>query len=93
MAPANGAEIDGIGVQGHFDEDVEPLVVKARLDNLATLGIPIWVTEYDSKTPDVNKRAENLENLYRIAFSHPAVEGIIMWGFWQVTTGEVRMPQ
>lgn len=78
----NGAEIDGIGVQGHFDEDVEPLVVKARLDNLATLGIPIWVTEYDSKTPDVNKRAENLENLYRIAFSHPAVEGIIMWGFW-----------
>ncbi|WP_265445301.1 endo-1,4-beta-xylanase [Acetivibrio straminisolvens] len=78
----NGAEIDGIGVQGHFDEEVDPLVVKARLDNLATLGIPIWVTEYDSTTPDVNKRAENLENLYRIAFSHPSVDGIIMWGFW-----------
>ncbi|HOM03454.1 MAG TPA: endo-1,4-beta-xylanase [Acetivibrio sp.] len=78
----NGAEIDGIGVQGHFDEVVAPLVVKARLDNLATLGIPIWVTEYDSKTPDVKKRAENLENLYRIAFSHPSVDGIIMWGYW-----------
>ncbi|RXE57948.1 endo-1,4-beta-xylanase [Acetivibrio mesophilus] len=78
----NGAEIDGIGVQGHFDEAVDPLVVKARLDNLATLGIPIWVTEYDSKTPDVNKRAENLENLYRIAFSHPSVDGVIMWGYW-----------
>jgi len=71
MAPAKRCRDRWHRVQGHFDEDVEPLVVKARLDNLATLGIPIWVTEYDSKTPDVNKRAENLENLYRIAFSHP----------------------
>jgi len=66
---------------------------KSQTGQFGDFGIPIWVTEYDSKTPDVNKRAENLENLYRIAFSHPAVEGIIMWGFWQVTTGEVRMPQ
>jgi hypothetical protein len=27
-------------------------------------------------------RADNLEMLYRIAFSKPAVEGVLMWGFW-----------
>ncbi|MFZ5987276.1 MAG: endo-1,4-beta-xylanase [Bacillota bacterium] len=79
---ANGAPIDGIGVQGHFDLAVDPVAVKIKLDNLATLGLPIWVTEYDSKTPDEFKRADNLENLYRLAFSHPSVEGIMMWGFW-----------
>lgn len=78
-----GAPIDGIGAQGHFGATVDPVSVKQRLDNLAQLGLPIWISEYDSTQPDVNLRADNLEALYRIAFSHPAVEGIMMWGFWE----------
>jgi hypothetical protein len=27
-------------------------------------------------------RADNLETLYRMALSKPAVDGIMMWGFW-----------
>lgn len=27
--------------------------------------------------------ADGLETVYRIAFEHPAVEGITMWGFWE----------
>lgn len=77
-----GAPIDGIGAQGHFSATVDPIVVKQRLDNLATLNLPIWISEYDSVQPNENIRADNLETLYRIAFSHPAVEGIMMWGFW-----------
>lgn len=79
---AQGADVNGIGVQGHFGALVEPLTVLDRLDNLATLGLPIWVSEYDSVNADENSRADNLETLYRIAFGHPAVEGILMWGFW-----------
>lgn len=79
----NGAPIDGIGAQGHFGATVDPVVVKQRLDNLGQLGIPIWISEYDSTQPDVNLRADNLEALYRTAFSHPSVEGIMMWGFWE----------
>ena len=30
-----------------------------------------------------HKRATDLENFYRICFSHANVEGIIMWGFWE----------
>jgi len=33
--------------------------------------------------PDEQVRAQELEDFYRIAFSHPAVEGVMMWGFWQ----------
>ncbi len=79
---AQGAEVNGIGAQGHFGAIVEPLTVLDRLDNLATSGLPIWISEYDSVNSDVNVRADNLEKLYRIAYGHPAVDGILMWGFW-----------
>ncbi|WP_379395431.1 endo-1,4-beta-xylanase [Paenibacillus lentus] len=79
---SQGAPIDGIGVQGHFGATIDPITVKQRLDNLATLNLPIWISEYDSTQPNENIRADNLEALYRIAFSHPSVEGIMMWGFW-----------
>ncbi|WP_110931738.1 endo-1,4-beta-xylanase [Paenibacillus bouchesdurhonensis] len=79
---SEGAPIDGIGVQGHFGATIDPIVVKQRLDNLATLDLPIWISEYDSTQPDENIKADNLEALYRTAFGHPAVEGIVMWGFW-----------
>ncbi len=80
----NGAPIDAIGAQGHFDRDkvVEPAVVESRINNLASFGLPIWITEFDTTAQDVNLRADNLEKLYRVAFSNPAVEGIMMWGFW-----------
>lgn len=79
-----GAPIDGIGVQGHYDSStiVDPVVLKSRLDRLAQFNLPIWVSEYDSTKSDVRQRADDLETLYRVAFSHPAVEGIMMWGFW-----------
>ena len=77
-----GAPIDGIGVQGHFDDFVDPIDVESRLDNLAELDLPIWITEYDSQVADESVRADNLERLYRTAFAHPAVEGIFMWTFW-----------
>src|SRR6185436_13591245 len=57
-------------------------LTEARLDSLAELGLPIWITEYDSVNSDELIRADNLETAYRIAFSKPAVDGVLMWGFW-----------
>jgi GH35 family endo-1,4-beta-xylanase len=79
---AQGAPLDGIGLQGHFNPVVDARAVKSTLDRVATAELPIWITEYDSPQPDETLRADNLEALYRMAFSHPAVEGILMWGFW-----------
>jgi hypothetical protein len=79
---ASNAVVGGIGCQGHFGSTVDPLLTEQRLDSLGQLGIPIWITEYDSLNADENVRADNLEILYRMAFSKPAVDGIMMWGFW-----------
>ena len=79
---ASNAPVGGIGAQGHFGATVDPFLTEVRLDSLAELGLPIWITEYDSVNSDETARADNLETLYRIAFSKPAVDGILMWGFW-----------
>ena len=76
-----GIPVDAIGVQGHFS-DVSPLSVQLRLDMLAELGLPIWITELDVVQADEFDRADALEAFMRMAFSHPSVEGIVLWGFW-----------
>lgn len=80
---AQGAPVHGLGVQCHMGSGFNPAAVKARFDSVAEAGLPIWVTEFDVSEPDENSRADQLEDFYRVAFSHPSVEGILMWGFWE----------
>lgn len=78
------APVQGIGAQCHFSGDtIDIATVYYRFSSLAELGLPIWCTEFDFAAADANVRAENLERFYRTAFSHSAVEGILMWGFWE----------
>jgi endo-1,4-beta-xylanase len=79
----NNATVHGIGAQGHFGDTISPYTIYIRIDSLAQMGLPIWITEFDFQQPDVNLRADGLEALYRTAFSHPSVEGILGWGFWE----------
>nr|KAG5712881.1 hypothetical protein BaRGS_007478 [Batillaria attramentaria] len=56
--------------------------MNARLDRLAEAGLPIWLTELDCQSTDENKRADFYEKVLRAFYGHPAVEGIMFWGFW-----------
>ncbi|KAL8553018.1 hypothetical protein ACS0TY_001627 [Phlomoides rotata] len=74
-----GVAMDGIGLQGHFDVPNPPLM-RGILDKLATLGLPIWLTEVDiSNKFNMEKQAIYLEEVVREGFSHPAVDGVILW--------------
>ena len=52
------------------------------MDKVAALELPIWITEFDVADDDQTKCADKLELVYRTAYSHPAVQGIMMWVFW-----------
>lgn len=84
---ADGAEIDIIGIQAHFwpkdQEFINFETVKQRLDSLAELGLPIWITEFDYAHESETVRANQLEGFYRLAYAHPAVQAIKSWGFWE----------
>jgi len=78
-----GVKIDGLGCQGHFGGMFDPQKVQATLDRLAQFNLPIKITEYDLSTGDEQAKARHLKEFYTICFAHPAVEGILMWGFWE----------
>jgi GH35 family endo-1,4-beta-xylanase len=94
-----GVPIAGIGVQGHLhSETFDRLQLKNALDSLAVFKLPIRITEFnmpgqrskyytDRKlvmTPGEEElNAQEIVDYYRICFAHPAVEGILMWGFWE----------
>ncbi|XP_056173095.1 endo-1,4-beta-xylanase 1-like isoform X3 [Syzygium oleosum] len=78
-----GAPVGGIGIQGHIDRPVGPIVSSA-LDKLGILGLPIWFTELDVSSVNEYVRADDLEVMLREAFAHPAVDGIVLWGFWEL---------
>ncbi len=94
-----GVPIAGIGVQGHLHaETFDRKELKRALDSLAQFKLPIRITEFNvpgqrsryykekitTMTPDAEaEKAKELTDFYRICFAHPAVEGILMWGFWE----------
>lgn len=79
-----GVPVGGIGDQAHFGGGrVDPGHVRATLDLLAQFRLPVKITEFDVDSADEARKVETLETVYRLAFAHPAVEGILMWGFWE----------
>lgn len=80
-------------------DSFDPAALQNALDELAKFGLPIRITEFNfpgqrSKfytgdrralmTPEEEQaKAAGLREFYRICFAHPAVAGIMMWGFWE----------
>lgn len=79
-----GAAIGGIGCQGHFSgRTPPPILVRMGLDRLGRFGVPIKITEFDIENGDEVLHGLDTADFLRICFSHPAVEGILLWGFWE----------
>ena len=80
----NGVPLGAIGMQGHFRAPLPSIPqALATLDRFAQLGLPIEVTEFDVNVADQDAQARYLRDMYTLLFSHPAVDGILMWGFWE----------
>ncbi|RWW01423.1 hypothetical protein GW17_00035542 [Ensete ventricosum] len=67
-----------IGLEGHFGTP-DIAYMRSALDKLAGANVPIWLTEVDVAHPN---QAKSLEEVLREAYSHPAVQGIVIWGAW-----------
>lgn len=94
-----GVPIAGIGVQGHLHTDTfDRDQLKNALDSLSIFGLPIRITEFNmpgqrskyytkkilQMSPEEQElNAKEIVDYYRICFAHPAVKGILMWGFWE----------
>lgn len=82
--------LDGIGLQSHFGTNVTPphilLKLLDRYGGISQVNrshMPIQITEFDINAPDPSFQADYLRDFMTATFSHPAVKGIMMWGFWE----------
>jgi GH35 family endo-1,4-beta-xylanase len=96
---SEGVPIAGIGVQGHLHSDTfDRGELRRALDSLAVFKLPIRITEFNMpgqrskyhvekittmSDAEQELKAKELVDYYKICFAHPAVEGILMWGFWE----------
>uniref|UniRef100_Q023N8 Beta-xylanase n=1 Tax=Solibacter usitatus (strain Ellin6076) TaxID=234267 RepID=Q023N8_SOLUE len=81
---AAGAPVDGIGLQSHFDSNLTPPSrVIELLDQFATFGRDLQVTEFDVSVADEQVQADYTRDFLTACFSHPAIKGFMMWGFWE----------
>ncbi len=79
-----GAPLDGIGMQSHFGSRMtSPERLLEVLDQFAAFGKMIQVTEFDINTTDSQLQADYTRDFMTTLFSHPSVNGIIKWGFWE----------
>jgi GH35 family endo-1,4-beta-xylanase len=81
---ALGAKPDGIGFMSHFREGeiTSPEEIYRRLERFAALVPNLQLTELDIDTKDERLQADTMRDVLEIAFSHPAVSGIVMWQVW-----------
>lgn len=83
----NDANLGGVGLQAHHpsaQSRQSPTELLDTLDRIASYGVPLKITEYDTWGDDWTEQME-ADYLYRFlktVFSHPGVEGFLMWGFW-----------
>ncbi len=77
---------DGIGFMGHFSRRHIPAPKRlyATFDRFAQLIPNLQLTELDVQVGrDEQLQADYLRDVMTVAFSHPAFQGIVMWGFWE----------
>lgn len=78
-----GVPIYGVGIQSHIkDCNLDIGQLKGNLDTVAKAGLPIWITELSLASHDVHVKATALKDILTLYFSHPSVEGVLFWGFW-----------
>ena len=79
-----GSPIGGLGMQSHFGNFLSaPPDVLAMLDRFSVFGLPIQATEFDVNLKDEVVQADYLRDFMTALFSHPQVNAILMWGFWE----------
>ena len=73
--------IDGVGVQAHGLERVDPAVIRAGLDEVAATGLPIYVSELELEASDDQVQLEMYQRVFPVLWEHPAVAGVTLWGY------------
>jgi GH35 family endo-1,4-beta-xylanase len=73
--------VDALGAQGHGLESWSVNDIRTRLDRVAALGLPIYITEYDVARTNDQEQLSIMQTQFPLFQDHPSVAGITLWGY------------
>lgn len=90
----NDYPLDGIGFMAHHQQWWDQMMDMSRLKGVYDLyderyDVPVLITEFDIQifsrrnAQDVSVQTDYTRDFLLMTFSHPVVEGILSWGFWE----------
>jgi len=84
---ARGVPIDGVGLQGHFFLPPNPVTLQSQLEQIASLGLLVELTEVDipislfaSKSDPLAAQAHAYRDVFTVCLRIPACTGVTTWG-------------
>lgn len=79
----HGGPLGGIGIQGHLGiGTAAPERMLEIYDRLARYNVPLSITELDVISDNPDHQALYLRDVLTASFSHPSVDSVTFWGFW-----------
>jgi arabinoxylan arabinofuranohydrolase len=73
--------VDALGEQAHGLESWSVNDIRSRLDRVAALGLPIYITEYDVARTNDQEQLNIMQAQFPLFHDHPSVAGITLWGY------------
>ncbi|HEY5806568.1 MAG TPA: endo-1,4-beta-xylanase [Povalibacter sp.] len=73
--------VDALGEQAHGLEGWSLNDIQTRLNRVAALGLPIYITEYDVARTNDQEQLSIMQTQFPLFYNHPSVEGITLWGY------------
>ena len=77
----NAGVVDAIGAQAHGLEGQSLSSIQSKLNQVAALGLPIYITEYDVARTNDQEQLQIMQTQFPAFYNSPSVAGITLWGY------------
>lgn len=77
----NAGVVDALGAQGHGLEGQSLTSIQNKLNQVAALGLPIYISEYDVARTNDQEQLQIMQTQFPLFYNHPSVAGITLWGY------------
>ncbi len=91
----NAGVVDALGMQAHGLADRPLAETTSKLNQIAALGLPIYISEYDIEKTNDQEQLQVMQQQFPLFYNHASVKGITLWGYvvgktWRDGTGLIQ---
>ncbi len=77
----NAGVVDALGAQAHGLEGQSLSSIQSKLNQVAALGLPIYISEYDVARTNDQEQLAIMQQQFPLFYNHDSVAGITLWGY------------